>query len=259
MAVEGALRITFLGTGTSTGVPAVGCRCDVCRSDDERDKRLRASVLIEFDDRAVVVDTGTDFRQQALRVGLDRLDAVLFTHAHADHIFGLDDIRPFNFRTGRAVPCYADERTWRDLRRVYEYIFRPAPYGGLPQVEPHVVDGPFELFGLHVEPYYVIHGRLPVVAYRFGAAAYVTDCNEIPDETIEGLRGLDVLVLDGLRFADHPTHMTISKALAYVERIGPARAFLTHMNHEVSHEAVSRDLPDGVELAYDGLVLEVAA
>ncbi len=251
------VRVTFLGTGTSTGVPAIGCSCEVCRSEDPRDKRLRASVLLEFDGRAVVIDTGTDFRQQALRVGLDRLDAVLITHAHADHIFGLDDIRPFNFRTRQAMPCYADARTWEGIRRVYEYVFSPTPYGGVPQIDVHVVDGPFELFGRTVEPYYVIHGRLPVVAYRCGSLAYVTDCNEIPDETIEGLQGLDVLVLDGLRYADHPTHLTIPKALAYIERIAPKRAFLTHMNHEVSHEAVSRELPSGVALAYDGLVLEV--
>jgi phosphoribosyl 1,2-cyclic phosphate phosphodiesterase len=259
MASGDPLRLTFLGTGTSTGVPAVGCRCDVCTSEDPRDKRLRASVLVEYNGRAIVVDTGTDFRQQALRIGLDRLDAVLFTHAHADHIFGLDDIRPFNFRTGRPVPCFADERTWKDLRRVYEYIFRPTSYGGVPQIDVNVVDGSFDLFGRRVDPYYVIHGRLPVLAYRFGAAAYVTDCNEIPDETVDGLKGLDVLVIDGLRFADHPTHMTIAKALEYVERIAPARAYLTHMNHEIGHAAVNGSLPSGVELAYDGLVLEVAA
>ena len=220
------VRLTFLGTGTSTGVPAVGCPCEVCHSDDPKDKRLRASVLLEFGGRAVVVDTGSDFRQQALRVGLVRLDAVLFTHDHADHIFGLDDIRPFNFRTRQPIPCYADERTWTGLRRVYEYAFKPAHYGGLPQIEPHVVDGPFELFGLAIEPHYVIHGRLPVLAYRFGRGAYVTDCNEIPDATVQALQGLDVLVLDGLRFADHPTHMTIPKALEYIDRIAPGRAYL---------------------------------
>jgi phosphoribosyl 1,2-cyclic phosphate phosphodiesterase len=252
------MRITFLGTGTSTGVPSVGCPCEVCHSEDPRDKRLRASVLLEFDGRAVVIDTGTDFRQQALRAGLDRLDAVLFTHDHADHIFGLDDIRPFNFRTGQAVPCYADERTWEGLRRVYTYIFNPMGYAGAPRVDPRVVDGPFELFGRRFEPLYVVHGKMPVVAYRFGEAAYATDCSEIPDETCERLRGLDLLILDGLRKAEHPTHMSIGKALAYVERLAPRRALLTHMNHEVSHAAVSAELPQGVELAYDGLVVEVA-
>jgi phosphoribosyl 1,2-cyclic phosphate phosphodiesterase len=251
------MKITFLGTGTSTGVPSVGCQCDVCSSTDPRDKRLRASILLEFAGRAVVVDTGTDFRQQALRVGLTRLDAVLFTHDHADHVFGLDDIRPFNFRSGRAVPCFADERTWQGLRRVYTYVFNPMGYAGAPRVEPHEVAGPFELFGQTFEPLYVTHGTMPVLAYRFGRAAYATDCNEIPDETCERLEGLDILVLDGLRMADHPTHMSIGKSLAYIERLKPRRALLTHMNHEVSHAAVNAELPDGVELAYDGLVVEV--
>lgn len=259
MSGPGPVRLTFLGTGTSTGVPAVGCPCEICHSDDPRDKRLRASVLLEFDGRAVVIDTGTDFRQQALRVGLDHLDAVLFTHAHADHIFGLDDVRPFNFMTHQPTPCYADEETWKGLRRVYEYVFKPTSYGGVPQLEPHVVEGPFELFGRTFTPLYVIHGRLPVLAYRFGGGAYATDCNEIPAETIERLEGIDTLILDGLRYADHPTHMTIPKALAYIERINPRKAYLTHINHEVRHAAVSRLLPPNVELAYDGLVIEVPA
>lgn len=259
MAASSPLTLTFLGSGTSTGVPAVGCDCAVCHSSDPKDKRLRASVLLQYDGRNVVIDTGTDFRQQALRVGLKTLDAVLFTHAHADHIFGLDDIRPYNFMTRRAVPVYADATTWEGLRRVYHYVFAPSPYGGVPLVEPHVITGPFELFGRRFEPFEVIHGRLPVVAFRFGCAAYVTDCNEIPDATVDGLRDLDVLVIDGLRFSDHNTHLTIPKALRYIDRIRPRRAILTHMNHEVRHATVDAGLPDGVELAYDGLVVEVAA
>lgn len=257
MSDSGPVTLTFLGTGTSTGVPAVGCACDVCRSDDPRDVRLRASILLQYDGRNVVIDTGTDFRQQALRVRLMKLDAVLITHAHADHIFGLDDIRPFNFRTRRPTPVYADERTWNGLRRVFDYAFSPTAYGGVPNIEPHVIDGPFEVFGRKFVPLEVVHGRMPVAAFRFGRGAYVTDCNEIPDDTVDGLRGLDVLVLDGLRFAAHGTHMTIPKALAYIERIRPKRAFLTHMNHEVHHRTVNAELPDGVELAYDGLVLEI--
>jgi phosphoribosyl 1,2-cyclic phosphate phosphodiesterase len=244
------MKITFLGTGTSTGVPSVGCPCEVCHSADPRDKRLRASILLEYNGRCVVIDTGTDFRQQALRVGLTRLDAVLFTHDHADHIFGLDDIRPFNFRTGKAVPCYADTRTWDGLRRIYTYIFDPKGYAGAPRVDPHTID---QLF----EPLYVRHGQMPVLAYRFGRAAYATDCNHISEETCARLEGLDLLILDGLRHADHPTHMSIGKAISYIERIGPRRALLTHMNHEVGHEAVGRTLPAGIELAYDGLVVEV--
>lgn len=254
----GPVTLTFLGTGTSTGVPAVGCDCDVCRSEDPKDARLRASVLIQFDGRNVVIDTGTDFRQQALRAHIAHLDAVLFTHAHADHIFGLDDIRPYNFRTRQATPVFADARTWEGLKRVYHYAFNPTPYGGVPSIDAHVIDGPFEVFGQSFVPLEVIHGRLPVVAFRFGRGAYVTDCNEIPDATIEGLQGLDVLVIDGLRYAEHATHLTIPKALRYIERIRPARAYLTHMNHEVRHALVNAELPNGVELAYDGLVLEIA-
>ena len=258
MSSGGPVTLTFLGTGTSTGVPAFGCDCEVCRSEDPRDQRLRASILLQYAGRSVVIDTGTDFRQQALRARLMDLDAVLFTHAHADHIFGLDDIRPYNFKTRRPMPVYADARTWDGLRRVYDYAFNPTSYGGVPSIEPHVITGPFDVFGQSFEPLEVIHGRLPVVAFRFGRGAYVTDCNEIPDSTVEGLRDLDVLVLDGLRFTDHNTHLTIPKALRYIERIRPERALLTHMNHEVRHAVVNAELPDGVELAYDGLVVEVA-
>ena len=257
MSLGGPVTLTFLGTGTSTGVPAVGCDCDVCRSDDPRDTRLRASVLLQYDGHNVVIDTGTDFRQQALRARIMHLDAVLFTHAHADHIFGLDDIRPYNFISRRATPVYADARTWEGLRRVYHYAFNPTPYGGVPSIEPHVIAGPFDVFGRTIVPLEVIHGRMPVAAFRFGRGAYVTDCSEIPDATVDGLRDLDVLVLDGLRYADHATHLTIPKSLNYIERIRPRRAFLTHMNHEVRHATVNADLPDGVELAYDGLVVEV--
>jgi phosphoribosyl 1,2-cyclic phosphate phosphodiesterase len=252
------MKITFLGTGTSTGVPSVGCPCEVCASPDPRDKRLRASILVEYDDRKIVVDTSSDFRQQALRVGLDRLDAILFTHGHADHIFGLDDIRPFNFRTGRAIPCYADENTWATLRHVFSYVFDPKGYAGAPRIEVNTLEGPFELYGRRVEPLYVNHGSMPVVAYRIGHVAYATDCSMIPDETCAALEGLDVLVLDGLRYADHPTHMSIATSLEYIARIRPRRAFLTHMNHEVHHETVNRQLPPGVQLAYDGLTIEVA-
>jgi phosphoribosyl 1,2-cyclic phosphate phosphodiesterase len=252
------MKITFLGTGTSTGVPSVGCPCEICHSTDPRDKRLRASILLEYDGRKVVVDTSSDFRQQALRAGLDRLDAILYTHAHADHIFGLDDIRPFNFRTGRAIPCYADEATWVTLRHVFSYIFDPKGYVGAPRIEANTIDGPFELFGRRIEPLYVLHGSMPVVAYRVGRAAYATDCSAIPDETCAALEDLDVLILDGLRYGAHATHMSIDTSLQYIERLRPRRAFLTHMNHEVHHETVSRRLPPGVELAYDGLALEVA-
>jgi phosphoribosyl 1,2-cyclic phosphate phosphodiesterase len=250
------MRITFLGTGTSVGVPAVGCDCETCLSDDSRDKRLRTSVLIEHDGKNIVVDASTDFRQQALRAGLKRLEAILFTHSHADHCFGLDDARPLMFRHG-AIACFATEDTWEGLRRIYSYVFEPAPYPGLPRIVPHRIEGDFNLLGLDVEPLVVIHGRLPVTAYRVGGFAYVTDCNYIPDETCARLLGLDLLVIDALRFKKHPTHMSLADSLGYIEKLKPRRALLTHISHDMKHEETSGHLPAGVEIAYDGLTLEM--
>ena len=250
------MKATLLGTGTSTGVPSIGCDCETCTSDDPRDKRLRVSVLVEHEGHTVLVDTSSDFRQQALRVGLRRLDAVLITHCHADHIFGLDDIRPLNFRHG-ALGVYANARAWKDIRRIFQYVFEPTYFGGgLPQVVAHtVVDGaPFCLApGLEVTPLEVIHGRLPVVAYRFNDFAYATDLSEIPPTTLEGLRGLDTLVIDCLRLAAHPTHLNLERALAYVAELRPRRTYLTHIAHDIKHARDSRLLPAGVEFGYDGL------
>ncbi|HYN85262.1 MAG TPA: MBL fold metallo-hydrolase [Pyrinomonadaceae bacterium] len=251
------MKFTLLGTGTSTGVPSIGCECETCTSDDPRDKRLRVSVLVEHDGQTVIIDTSSDFRQQALRHKLKRLDAVLVTHCHADHIFGLDDIRPLNFRHG-ALGVYANERAWRDIRRIFQYVFEPSHFGGgLPQVLAHtVVAGAPFYFGpdFRVLPLEVIHGRLPVVAYRVNDFAYATDLSEIPDATLDALRDLDVLVLDCLRIdRPHPTHLTLERALQYVEQLRPRRTFLTHIAHDVLHARDSRLLPDGVEFGYDGL------
>jgi phosphoribosyl 1,2-cyclic phosphate phosphodiesterase len=250
------MKLTFLGTGTSTGVPSIGCECETCASDDPRDKRLRVSVLVEHGGQTILVDTSSDFRQQALRQKLKWLDAVLVTHCHADHIFGLDDIRPLNFRHG-ALGVYANERAWVDIRRIFKYIFEPSHFGGgLPQVVPHtVVPGATFCLGrdLHVTPLEVIHGRLPVIAYRFNDFAYATDLSEIPPETMAGLRGLDVLVLDCLRLKPHATHLSLASALAYVDELKPRRTFLTHIAHDIKHARDSAMLPDGVEFAYDGL------
>src|ERR1041385_2097837 len=250
------MRLTFLGPGPSTGVPSIACDCETCTSDDPRDKRLRVSVLIEHGGQTVIVDTSSDFRQQALRIGLRHLDAVLITHCHADHIFGLDDIRPLNFRYG-ALGLYANENAWTDIYRIFKYIFEPSHFGGgLPQVIPHTVF-PNATFCLGEEltitPLKVIHGRLPVMAYRFNDFAYATDLSEIPPETLQALQGLDVMVLDCLRFKEHPTHLWVDKALAYIEQIKPKRAYLTHIAHDVKHERDSAKLPAGVEWAYDGL------
>ena len=250
------MKLTFLGTGTSTGVPSIGCECETCQSDDPRDKRLRVSILIEHGGQTVLVDTSSDFRQQALRQNINWLDAILITHCHADHIFGLDDIRPLNFRHG-SLGVYANERAWKDIRRIFQYVFEPSYFGGgLPQVIAHtVVEGAPFCVGrnLHIMPLRVIHGRLPVVAYRFNDFAYATDLSEIPPETIEGMRNLDVLVLDCLRFTKHPTHLWLERALEYINELKPRRAYLTHIAHDFKHERDSVKLPKGVEFAYDGL------
>jgi len=252
------MKLTFLGTGTSTGVPSIGCECETCSSDDPRDKRLRVSVIIEHAGQSVLIDTSSDFRQQALRHGLKRLDAVLITHCHADHIFGLDDIRPLNFRHG-ALGLYANERAWVDIRRIFKYVFEPSHFGGgLPQIVPHTVL-PGAAFCLSPEleiiPLEVIHGRLPVMAYRCNDFAYATDLSEIPPSTMDLMQDLDVLVLDCLRFKEHPTHLWVDKALAFVEKIKPRRTFFTHIAHDVKHARDSASLPEGIEWAYDGLTV----
>jgi phosphoribosyl 1,2-cyclic phosphate phosphodiesterase len=252
------MKLTFLGTGTSTGVPSIGCECETCTSKDPRDKRLRVSALIEHGGQTVLIDTSSDFRQQALRQKLKWLDAVLVTHCHVDHVFGLDDLRPLNFRYG-PIGLYANERAWVDIKRIFKYIFEPDHIGGgLPQIVPHVVENgaPFD-FGrdLHVTPLEVIHGRLPVMAYRFNDFAYATDLSEIPPATMERLRDLDVLALDCLRFTPHPTHLWVEKALEVVEALKPRRTYLIHMAHDILHARDSKRLPPGVEFAYDGLVV----
>lgn len=253
------MKLTFLGTGTSTGVPSIGCNCETCLSEDFRDKRLRVSVLIEHAGKSILVDTSSDFRQQALRAKINRLDAVLITHCHVDHVFGLDDIRPLNFRHG-AMGVYANEVAWKDLRRIFQYVFEPSHFGGgLPQLIPHTVShrAPFSIGEeLKITPLEVIHGKLPVIAYRFNDFAYATDLKVIPEDTLDGLLDLDVLVLDCVRIKPHSTHLCLEEALAYIEQLKPKRAYLTHLNHDILHERDSKLLPDNVWLAHDELVVE---
>lgn len=259
MPEAGCLRITVLGSGTSVGVPTIGCHCAVCTSSDPKDKRLRPSVLLSYGGRNVVIDTTPDFRSQALRAGVERLDAIVFTHAHADHIMGLDDVRPFNYRQRAGIPVYGAPETIATVRRVFEYIFAEVAHDShVPNLKTHVVDGePFDLFGVSFRPVPLSHGSSRVYGYRFGPAAYLTDHSDIPEESLEALRGLDVLFLDALRHKPHPTHTTIARALEYVAELKPRRAFFTHICHDLPHEETERALPANVRLAYDGLEIQV--
>jgi phosphoribosyl 1,2-cyclic phosphate phosphodiesterase len=254
-----AARITFLGTGTSHGVPAIGCRCATCLSDDPRDQRWRPSILIELAGGAtVLVDTAPDLRAQALKFGITRIDAVLYTHAHADHLLGLDDIRRFNEIQGGPVSCYGDRPTLTELRRTFAYAFRPGQAGGgIPRLNLVAIEGPFALGGTEIVPVPVMHGELPILGFRVGSFAYLTDCNLIPEASWALLRGVRHLALDALRERPHPTHFSLSEALAVVARLKPDRAWLTHICHDLPHAATSARLPAGVMLAYDGLRVEV--
>ncbi len=250
--------LTFLGTGTSNGIPMIGCRCPVCRSADPRDRRSRSSAVVRYGDRNYLIDTATELRLQALTLGLDRVDAILMTHPHADHTGGFDDLRRFNELMGRHLPVYANPGTAVTLRERFAYAFvdQYPFYGGKPDLTLHEVDGPFAPFGREIVPIPVWHGRLPILGFRFGDLAYVTDAKTIPEQSIALLRGVDVLVLNGLRHAPHPTHLSIPDAVALVKDLKPRQAFLVHLSHELSHAEASAMLPPGIQVAYDGLTVE---
>ncbi len=249
------MKITVLGSGTSVGVPTIGCHCAVCKSSDPRDQRLRPSILVSWDGHSVVIDTTPDFRQQALRAGIERVDAILFTHGHADHVMGLDDVRPFNFRQNGRIPIYGSEDTLETIRRCFSYIFESVnPESSLPKLDIHQLNGgPVAIHGLDFLPVPVIHGSRTIYGFRFGPAAYLTDHSEIPEESFPLLEGLDVLFLDALRYKPHPTHSTVQRSLQYVERLCPKRTYFTHICHDLGHERAESLLPPHVRLAYDGL------
>ena len=249
--------ITFLGTGTSHGVPMIGCRCATCLSQDPHDTRTRPSVAIRLASGAtILVDTTPDLRAQALRHGLDRVDAILFTHCHADHVMGLDEVRRFNVLQDAAIPCYGDERTMREIRRTFAYIFESGdPGGGVPRIHLFPLGGPFSIAGREIVPVPVLHGERMILGFRTGGFAYLTDCSGIPDGSWPLLEGLDTLVIDALRHRPHPTHLTVAQALEIARRLGPRRTWLTHICHDLPHEATNRSLPPGVQLAYDGLTI----
>ncbi|HUP48623.1 MAG TPA: MBL fold metallo-hydrolase [Thermoanaerobaculia bacterium] len=255
-----SLSVTFLGTGTSTGVPVVGCRCRVCISENPKNKRLRQAVKIETGGKYLLIDTPPDLRLQLLRDPIPRLDCILFTHSHSDHLMGLDDIRPFNFRQREAIHAYASAKTAKAIRRAFSYIWNESQIGGgKPQLELHEVDGPFRHDGVEVVPIPVNHGDWTILGFRVGTFAYITDTNGIPRSSVELLRGIEVLALDGLRPSPpHPTHFTIEEAIAAAREIGPGETYLIHLTHEVEHESVEAGLPPGFHLAYDGLKLTMS-
>ncbi len=257
------MELTFLGTGTSVGVPMIGCRCAVCTSRDPRNVRRRTSLYVTAGRTAFVIDTPPDFRQQALDFGVARVDAVVFTHAHADHIFGFDDIRRFNTLQGCVIPAYGDAETLADVRRVFHYIGnRPCPKGLYrPLVDFIEVEGAFEVGDVRLEPLDVRHGRRMTgyLLERGGVrVGYVPDCHVMPDATVERLRGVDVMILDALRERPHPSHISVGESLALLARIGARRSYLIHLCHEVDHAELEARLPPEVRLSYDGLRVDVA-
>jgi len=266
------MRITVLGSGTSHGVPSIGCDCAVCCSTDPRDRRTRPSIWIETDGahgaafasavRSILVDTSTDLRAQALARNVRRVDAILFTHAHADHVFGLDDVRRYNQMQRGAIACYGSAQTLGDLRRMFAYVFEPTGQigGGIPQLTLGEIAGAFTLGGLEIVPVPLLHGRLPVLGFRIGKFAYLTDCNAIPDESwalLTSNGGVRTIILDALRYRPHSTHFTVGESVGIAARLGVERAYFTHICHDLAHAATCAQLPTGVELAYDGLVLEI--
>lgn len=256
------ISLEFLGTGTSSGVPIIGCTCHVCTSPDPHDNRLRSSVIVHTQGKHILIDTSPDLRQQLLRNTPDRIDALLYTHMHSDHTAGVDDLRPYNFRQEERIPAYFPENAVADFQQRFGYTLEPIRhrYGVVPNLEMHVIDGakPFEVAGVEVSPIPVAHGRLPILGYRIGNVAYLTDILSLPPESEPLLQGLDVLVTTALRKDENPGHMNLEQALAFVERIAPKHAYLSHVGHDLGRESeIAPMLPENVTLAYDGLVVEV--
>lgn len=251
------MKVTFLGTGTSQGIPVIGCKCETCTSVDYRDNRLRASILVEINDTKIVIDTGPDFRQQMLRERVDKLDAVLFTHAHKDHVAGLDDIRSYNFLQKKDMPIYATEHVLGRLKKEFEYIFSADDYPGIPRVQMNPIENkPFKIQDIEVTPIEVMHYKLPVLGFRFGDFTYITDANKIAEEEKEKIKGSKVLVLNALQRETHISHFNLEEALEMMEELKPDKGYLTHLGHFMGrHKEVSKELPDNVEIAWDGLKL----
>ncbi len=253
------MKITFLGTGTSQGVPVIGCSCQTCRSDNMKDKRLRTSILLENEDNVIVIDTGPDFRQQMLNNKVKKLDAVVFTHEHRDHIAGLDDIRAFNFIQNTAMDVYAESRVARALRYEFPYIFSEKKYPGVPELNLHIIDNKeFSVNGIEIIPIRVMHFKLPVLGFRIDEFAYITDANYISEEEKEKLFGVKYLVINALRREKHISHFSLQQSLEIISELSPRRAYITHLSHQMGlHEKLQKELPFGVVAAYDGLKIDI--
>lgn len=253
------MKITFLGTGTSQGIPVIGCGCAVCKSADKKDKRLRVSVWVQTDDKSIVIDSGPDFRYQMLRAGVDDLDAILYTHEHKDHVAGLDDIRPFNYILKKRIDIYATERVQEALRREFQYIFADVKYHGLPQINLHTIsDQNFNVGETEVVPFEVMHYKLPILGYRIGDFTYITDAKTISEASLEKIKGTKVLVLNALQKESHISHLTFDEAIAMAEKIGAEQTYFTHISHNLGlHEEISKELPSTIKLAYDGLTIDL--
>lgn len=253
------MKITLLGTGTSSGVPLIGCTCEVCRSMDYRDKRLRVSIHIQIADKSFVIDTGPDFRQQMLRHGIDSIDAIIFTHQHKDHTAGLDDVRAYNFLQKRDIPVYARHEVLQQLRCEFEYVFAEYKYPGIPRLQLHeIINEVFEVEGVEFIPIDVLHYRLPVFGFRIGNFAYLTDLNHIPETEFLKLQDLDVLVLGALQQDKHLSHFTLEEATEVALKIGAKQTFFTHISHKMGlHAQIDSKLPAGIKLGYDGLQIDI--
>tara|TARA_Y100000589_G_scaffold326560_1_gene366546 strand:+ start:4750 stop:5550 length:801 start_codon:yes stop_codon:yes gene_type:complete len=253
------MKITFLGTGTSQGVPVIGCECDVCKSEDDRNSRLRTSILLQIGEKSIVVDTGPDFRQQMLREGIKELDAIVFTHEHKDHLAGLDDIRAYNYWQKRPMDIYANNDVEKAIRRDFHYSFDTSVQGGVPLMNIiNIHRESFELGGKIWTPLPVMHADLEVLGFRIGAFAYVTDVNFISEETYEKIKGVKTLVISALRRFKHPSHYSLPEVLDVIEKISPNAAYLTHMSHLIGlHEELEEELPAGIYPAFDGLKIEI--
>ena len=253
------MQVTFLGTGTSMGIPMIGCQCKVCQSKDPRDKRTRTSVWLKINGINIIIDTGIDFRQQALRENISTVDAVLFTHHHVDHIFGLDELRAINFLQKKPVAIYSSDHTYQHLKRVYKYVFDNSCYpSDTPEIDHQLIDeDPFQVFNIEIIPVPLFHGELPVFGFRIGNFSYCTDVSRIPPESYELLQGSDVVVLGALRDRPHPTHFTIEQAVVEAQKIGAKKTYLVHLSHEVGHQELIARLAENVQPAFDGLKINV--